>query len=154
MADNMQEIIRAARNHAAATLSGNDGNPSFGMPENRHSPFDSSLSAGQKIKRPRKSGTRRSRELEVYMWVEGFLRATGSQRDRTAMAVKDAARRLLSKGKDPSTDPFYVAPSIAKGWNLNARQLSEGLKELEQAGHIVVTDRRKGRHLRMTLAMI
>ena len=69
------------------------------------------------------------------------------------MAVRDAARVMVRKGKDPCSMPCYVSPVVAKGWNLNSRQLSEGLKELERSGQIVVTDRRKGRHTRITLSM-
>lgn len=67
------------------------------------------------------------------------------------MAVRDAARMAESKGVDPFEKPFYVALAIAKGWNLDTRHLSSGLKVLSKGGQIMITDSRKGRHTRMLL---
>lgn len=153
MEDDLEDIIRSARKSVAATE--NDGNPAFCMPENRHTPFDCTLKGGKKVKSQTRAGnTTGSLDILPYQWAEAILRSSGSQRDRALMAVRDAARLVIGKGKDPTTFPFYVAGSIAKGWNLNAKQLSEGLKGLEATGDIVVVDRKKGRHLRMTLSMI
>lgn len=92
-------------------------------------------------------------EILPYRWAEGILRRSGSTRDRTLMAVRDAARMAARKCCDPSFIPFYVGSTIAKGWRLSPRQLCEGLKKLEEAGCIQVISRRKGRHQRMTLAL-
>lgn len=154
MEDDIGDIIRRARK-TMPVWQEHDGTQSFRMPGNRHSPFDSSLSGEKKVKS--RSRTRESTggmDILPYHWSEAILRSSGAIRDRALMAVRDAARVVAGKGSDPSSTAFYVAASIAKGWNLNSRQLSEGLKALESAGYIVVVDRKKGRHLRMTLATI
>jgi len=148
--EELLETIRRARKQVPVPE--NDGNPSFSMPGYRHSSFDHSLN-GKENGGQRSTSTNGDAlvEASVYQWAEKRLRSSGSKQDRTLMAVRDAARILVRKGKDPGTTPFYVSLSIRVGWNLNPRQFSEGLKELERSCDIVVTDRRKGRHARMTL---
>jgi hypothetical protein len=152
MEDDLGDIIRRARKTVVAVE--NDGNRSSSMPETRHSSFDSSLKEKKGKYRSQTTQPADPSEVLPYQWSEAALRVSGSKLDRTLMAVRDAARVVAGNGSDPSSEAFYVASSIAKGWNLNSRQLSEGLKELEKGGHIVVTGRKKGRHLRMTLAPI
>jgi hypothetical protein len=132
----------------------NAGIRSLRIPESRHSSFSNKVDGG-KGKKSECSESGHSGvplEISIYRWADERLRSSGSKADRTMMAVRDAARLVARKGQDPSTFAFFVAPSIAKGWNLNIRQLSEGLKALERSGHVTVSERRKGRHLRVTIA--
>lgn len=150
MEDKLKSVIQAARRKTQAVE--NDENPSFIIPEIRHSPFDCTLGengVGREGQKRGKAGV--SLETSAYQWAEDRLRLSGSMADRTMLAVRDAARVVARKGKDPDSHAFYVAPAIAEGWNLNVRQLSEGLKVLERGGHIRVTERQKGRHLRLVL---
>lgn len=157
MADDLQDVIRAARKEVSVCE--NDGNSSFSMPDSGHSPFDSSLSNEGRRRTGSKdrsgvtaSATRASsKPVAVYQWSEGLLRIHGSNRDRALMAVRDAARIVAGKGKDPFVTPFYVAETIARGWDLDVSQLSKSLKDLAKKGCIAITESQKGKHVRMTL---
>ena len=158
MGDDLIDIIRGARIDWPPDE--NDGKPSFCMPDSGHPSVGSSFPLKKERTaggRCRKGSAGSSPSLKVpnpviaYSWSEDFLRIHGSNRDRVLMAVRDAAKVLERKGVDPSAEQFYVATSIAKGWNLKPRQLSDGLKELAKAGCIAIKESRKGKHVRMTL---
>jgi len=151
MKDNPQTSVHPVRREHEEVE--NSGIQSLRMPESRHSSFSTILGKGKgkKSKCLESGDSGVSLEISIYRWADERLRSSGSKADRTMMAVRDAARLVARKGHDPSTFAFYVAPAIAKGWNLTVRQLSEGLKVLERSGHIAVSERKKGRHLRVTI---
>jgi len=145
--DPVMDVILRARK--SVQEKSHQGSESVRMTKKGHSSFDRGCKGGRD-RRARRSDA--STFTAVEAWAETGLRLHGSQLCRAWMAVRDAARMAESKVGDPFLVPFYVAKTIAHGWNLTPRQLSNGLKELEKIRAVTITERRKGRHVRMTLA--
>jgi len=141
MEDDLKQLIRSARKHVPDP--GENRVSGITMPEIRHTSFDS-FNGKKKVSED-------PRVKREYQWAEKALRSHGSKLDRALMAVRDAARLWSARNRDPAKDAFYVSPVIARGWNLNIRQLSEGLKDLERRNLIAFVQSRKGRHVRLIL---
>ena len=140
MEDDLNQIIQAARKTSRPRKARADRGT--GMPGIGNTSFDTQIE---------------EKNISVYStgplfkWAEDMLRISGSKSDRVCMAVRDAARRCASMGKDPWSEEFYVSPTIARGWSLRPKDLSEGLRKLEALHRIQIVNSTKGRYLRLIL---
>ena len=93
-----------------------------------------------------------SAKAPVYKWSDQILKQHGSSFDRVVLAIRDAASCAVKRRKDPCKDPIYVTKTIREGWQLTSKDLSRGLKQLEELGRIVrTTPGVRGRNARFTL---
>ena len=143
--ENLSDAIRRARKEMPPPEE--DRESTLSTINFEHSSFDKGCRGAKR--RHRRKKKRAASFTTTDRWAESQLRVHGSVRDRTIMAVRDAAKMAQSKKTDPYSNQFYVGKAIAKGWNLDAQQLYRGLSALEKIGMIVIRERRKGRYARI-----
>jgi hypothetical protein len=144
MKDDTKDAIRRARK-SATSISQKRNTLDARVPQNRDSPS----CRDSFVKTKKRDG--REEIFALLAWCDNAMRFKGSVRDRTLMAVRDAARQVLKRGRDPWGDDIYVSSGFADAWNLPPNRLHEGLRRLATEGEIRIISSRKGQHMRFVL---
>ncbi len=150
MSDDVRNMIVAARKSSASlppTSSAPARMPENGhatgsrIPNSGHSPFGGYISEGSisgKYSDSQRSGWKpASAKAPVFKWSDRILKQHGSSFDRVVLAIRDAASRAVERGINPCVDSIYVTKVIREGWQLSPKDLSRGLKRLEDMGVIL-----------------